>query len=84
MCGRHVTIGIQATTEASDGRLLKGAGIVNSKQKDDFAFSLEPEGKKEKKELEFNAWGVGRNESIKIQPEKATGVFQPERDSELE
>lgn len=25
--------------------------------------------------MELNAWGVGRNEGIKIQPEKATGVF---------
>lgn len=46
--------------------------------------SLEPEGKEEKKELELNAWGVGRNEGMKMQPEKATGGFQPESDSEPE
>lgn len=30
----------------------------------------------------LNARGVGRNKGIKIQPEKATGVFQPESDSD--
>lgn len=64
---------------------MKGARVVNSKQKDDSAAVVwSPKGKKKRKELELNAWGVGRNESLKMQPEKATGGFQPESDSEPE
>ena len=68
------------TAEVSDGRPLKNGGIVNSQQEDNFATIVwSPKEKKKKrrrkKDLKLSARGVGRNEGIKIQPEKATGVF---------